>query len=104
MSWGWWVASLVWGLLIVVGSVIAYTQHCWLSRAAFAQGTVVGLVIKKDMKRPTFTPQVSYTTPDGQSHTFDAAFGSNPPAFAVGETVPVAYDPATSTASIPSFR
>ena len=62
----------------------------FVDSAAKAQGTVVELVPAGRGKSPV----IRFTTPDGQDVTFRSANASNPPDYAVGEAVPVLYDPA----------
>ena len=47
----------------------------------------------KDGSASTFKPVVKFTAASGEQVTFTSSYSSRPPAYAVGETVPVLYAP-----------
>lgn len=57
----------------------------------FVQGEVIEL--RKGRKRG-FHPVVSYTPKDGTMRTYESSYNSTPPQYAVGDKVPLYYDPA----------
>ena len=86
------------------------TLLLWLSvslarhyEAQFANGqTATGTVVElretssaRDRRRnrsPTWKPVVRFTPRDGAAVTFEGTVSSNPPAYAIGESVPVVYN------------
>lgn len=56
--------------------------------------SAVGTVIDLAGNRKSYYPVISYTTKDGVERTYRSNYGSNPPIYKVGDTVPIFYDPA----------
>lgn len=105
MSTAWWVVLAISLLLFAGGILNAYSEHRWLSRAEFTRGKVVELIVKRGAKsRNTFAPKVQFQDPNGNAQSFVSNMSSSPPAYKVGESVHVAYDPAdVGSATIASF-
>jgi hypothetical protein len=91
------VFGLVGVVLLAAAVVLALTTRNFLASAARAEGTVIDLREETDLKNGrthTFwKPVVEFTTADGRRLSFQDNTGSSPPAYEVGERVPVAYDP-----------
>lgn len=80
------------GLGLMVGAWFMYDhQKNFLSAASFTQGRVTDLARNSDSDGDTFAPVVAFTTPQGTEVEFTSSVSSNPPSFAVGEIVEVAY-------------
>ena len=91
--------------LLVAGATTAWTEH-FLSKSLPATGTVTALRTVADTQAhsESYAPVFSFVARDGQSYAVDSGSSSNPPGFAVGETVRVLYDPANPTdAKIDTF-
>ncbi|MGW5100753.1 DUF3592 domain-containing protein [Streptomyces sp. NPDC004100] len=88
-------------LFLGIGVVLAGVSVSFLSRAERASGTVValewrqshssGVSRKRRHSGPAAYPVVSFTSKDGERHTFKSSTGSNPPAYEEGERVEVLY-------------
>jgi hypothetical protein len=88
-----------------VGVVLAVSSAIYLASAERAEGRVVALNDRPSSgsRSSVWYPTVEYTV-DGRVYAFDSSFASSPPAYSVGDPVPVAYDPADpSDARIVSF-
>jgi Protein of unknown function (DUF3592) len=98
------ILSVIGAALVTLGAVLASREHAWLQKAQFGPGKVIELVMRTGNKgRPTYTPRVQYTAPDGSIHDFTRGFGSNPVGFTSGQNVQVAYDPMTFEGRILTF-
>ena len=81
-------------LVLAVGLFLIFRLRSFLARAVSTQGQVIDLVSSSTTEGgTTHYPRVEFTGADGTSHSFQHDVGSNPPAFDVGESVPVRYDP-----------
>ena len=78
-------------IFLAVAGVLAWNTAAFLARAVQTEGTVVELAATGD---GLFRPIIRFTTAGGETITFPAAQASTPPAYDIGETVGVAYDPA----------
>jgi hypothetical protein len=98
------------GLGLLTGAYFSYssTKH-FLAHAVDAQGTVIELERREstdsDGRSSTmFYPVVEFQTDTGKKIIFHESSGSNPPAYAVGDSTPILYTPENpSEASINSF-
>ncbi len=86
------------GLLLVVGAGFAVWTLVFLNRSEVAAGTVLrlddeGLADRRSGARMT-RPIIRFTTAAGARIEFAHRFASTPPAYTVGESVMVRYDPA----------
>ncbi len=89
---------------LALAAVLAFREHLWLKSAHITEGTVVELITSRSSKGKTsYTPRVSYTTPDGSQREFTRGYSSSPPDFVQGERVAVAYEPLTLDARILTF-
>jgi hypothetical protein len=87
----WFYIALAFGVVfVVVGLSFGITQALFLARARSADARVVGLLRDQD---GTYRPQLEYVTPSGQTARITFNTGSDPPAYYVGELVPVVFDP-----------
>lgn len=107
--------AIIGGIFGLVGVVMLGVGVTWaVSTAAFqasaerTDGTVVALTEHTSTnnlgrRSTSWYPTVAYTV-DGRQYEFESSVGSNPPTYAEGDTVPVAYDPADpSDAQIATF-
>jgi hypothetical protein len=84
------------GILMLLGATYLYFDtRAWLKRSVEAQGSVIEMVAVRDRETGslTFAPLIRFQTTDGKMVEFRSTFQSNPPAYTVGQTVPVLYDP-----------
>jgi hypothetical protein len=93
------------GLAMLGGGIYwASNVKTFVDRAIAVPGTVIDLESSRSSDSTSYFPVVKYKTRSGQERTFRSSSGSNPPGFAVGETVEVLYDEAhPSDAKIRSF-
>ncbi len=106
------IFGLIGLVLICVTIALAASTASFLASAQRTDGTVVELTARTTTTRTqdgytrrstTWFPTVEYTV-DGRRYSFESSTGTNPPAYAKGEGVPVAYDPDNpSDAQIASF-
>lgn len=93
-------------VLLGIGAAFAVSTAAFQASAERTDGTVVALNERTRITGSggrTWYPTVEYTV-DGRVYSFDSSTGSNPPAYATGDTVPVAYDPKNpSDAQIATF-
>ncbi|HUI56914.1 MAG TPA: DUF3592 domain-containing protein [Bryobacteraceae bacterium] len=81
------------GLGLLAGGVLAiqHTRH-FVRNAVLAQGVVTENV-RPGGGRAVYYPRVRFRTAGGRQISFLSSGGSNPPAYRVGESVTVLYDP-----------
>jgi hypothetical protein len=94
------------GAGLLIGAFIAYgSAQSFNDNALRAKGVVVDLEpTYSSNSGTTYTPVVTFETPERESVTFHSSVSSSPPSFDVGESVEVLYDPANpSDAVIDSF-
>jgi hypothetical protein len=86
------------GVGLLAGALGSYTStRRFVATAARATGTVAEVVRRDPPKAgdgPTYAAIVRFRTARGHEVSFTASPVSNPPAYAVGDSVPVLYDPA----------
>ncbi|MEU8355425.1 DUF3592 domain-containing protein [Nonomuraea sp. NPDC048882] len=94
--------ALIGLVLLCVTIALAASTASFLASAQRTDGTVVELTARTSTTRDsdgrhrrstTWHPTVTFTAA-GRQYSFESSTGSNPPAYAEGEAVPVAYDPA----------
>jgi hypothetical protein len=96
--------------LFVTSAVMAFREHRFIVRAAHGQGTVVDLDRRTSRDREgrqssAFYPVVEFRAQSGQIVRIVSSLGSDPPAYAIGEAVPVLYERATpESGCIDSFN
>lgn len=84
------------GVAMLVGAGAAWVNtRSFIGRAVTVTGTVVELreVRDKDDDSSTYKPIVRFVAGNGSDITFESSFSSRPPAYDVGESVEVLYDP-----------
>lgn len=95
------------GVGMLVAALALYdSSSAFIDRSVETTGTVERLVLSysKQDDSTTYYPVVGFQTPDRQNYTFRSNYGSNPPSYSEGESVPVLYDPASpQDARIKSF-
>jgi uncharacterized protein DUF3592 len=92
------IFGLVGVVMLGVGMALAISTAAFQASAERTDGTVVALTERTSTsssgrRSSAWYPTVEYTV-DGRRYSFDSSVGANPPAYAEGDTVPVAYDPA----------
>jgi hypothetical protein len=82
-------------LLLAAGAFVLWDSWNWLDNSVEAQGSVIEMVRirDRDSGSVSYAPLVNFRTADGRTVEFQSAVSSNPPAYTVGETVRVLYDP-----------
>src|ERR1700754_5002277 len=94
--------ALIGGIFGLVGVVMLGVGVAWAVSAAALQasaerteGTVVALTERtaRSSLSKVWYPTVEYPV-EGRVYSFDSSFGTRPPAYAEGDTVSVAYNPA----------
>jgi hypothetical protein len=86
------ILQLVGGAILAFGMIILIIRILFIRRAVTTQGTVTDLESHHDREGgSSYSPVVTFSTPDGQSHQFSSNVASQPPAYQVGERVPVKY-------------
>jgi uncharacterized protein DUF3592 len=90
-----WISLGIGALMLFIALVLWNKTRSFVARAASAQGVVTELIVvrDKDGGSDTYKPAVQFTTPEGQEVNFTSSFSSRPPAYDVGEAVPVLYIP-----------
>ncbi|MGI9334629.1 MAG: DUF3592 domain-containing protein [Gammaproteobacteria bacterium] len=95
------------GLALLVGAFYWYkSTQDFLANAIVAEGTVLELIRSRssDSSSYTYAPVVQFRTESGSLHEFTSSTSSNPPSYAVGESVGVLYEAsAPESARINSF-
>ncbi|MGI5267942.1 DUF3592 domain-containing protein [Nonomuraea sp. CA-218870] len=95
------IFGLVGLVLLCVTVALAASAASFLASAQQTDGTVVELTEQTSTTRnrdgfyrhtTVWYPTVEFTV-DGRLYSFRSSHGSSPPAYAKGESIPVAYDP-----------
>ncbi|HEU5122544.1 MAG TPA: DUF3592 domain-containing protein [Verrucomicrobiae bacterium] len=93
------------GLLIIAGSIclfiafvsFLYSLH-FVHTAAHANGKILRMLEQKDKdERTIYYPVFTFSDAQGAEHTIHSSSGSFPPAYEVGDTVPVLYSSTSPT-------
>ena len=83
------------GCALICTAFWQYTKtESLLKRGKVALAEVIDLVTQSGSKGATYAPVFEYTDASQQIQRFKSEVASNPPAFQVGNKVPVVYDPA----------
>jgi hypothetical protein len=92
------------GVAMLIGAYFLYANaRSFVTTASRTQGTVVSLRPQLSNNSRTYAPVVSFRV-GAQQIEFKSTTGSNPPAYHIGESVPVIYSPANPyLAKIDSF-
>lgn len=89
-----WLFLAVAILMLSIALVSGLTTRRTLARQVTAPGHVVELVERRDRSgNPFYYPVVELTLPDGSGRRVQLLSGSFPPAYELGDSVTVAYDP-----------
>jgi hypothetical protein len=82
------------GLGLLLGSFFAFnsTQN-FLEKSVTATGTVIDLRLEYSEDSNVYYPLVKFQTENGKEIKFKSSFGTNPPAYQVGEEVSIIYLP-----------
>lgn len=86
-------ANLFFGAFCLWGVYAAYTAYLLETTGVVTTGVVTGLDESTTDGSTTYSPIVEFTVNE-QTYTFESGNASSPPAYEVGETVNVRYDPA----------
>lgn len=82
------------GLGFLIGGVFAFTStQNFLDQSVSANGTVIDLGLRYSGNSRVYYPIIKFTDESGQEIEFRSSFGSNPPAYQVGEKVSILYIP-----------
>jgi hypothetical protein len=86
------VFFILFGLVFFgIGAGLTYQQRAFERQGAQAQGEVISLTTRCDDDGCSYAPVVRFDTSTGQTISFESTYSSNPPAYAVGESVTVIY-------------
>jgi hypothetical protein len=88
----WGVLHLVWMALFAWGAFLGYQSWTLARDGATTTGTVIENREVSDSEGTTYKPVVRFEVGD-EVYTFEGGNSSSPPAYRVGQTVPVQYDP-----------
>ncbi|GHF58669.1 hypothetical protein GCM10010218_44980 [Streptomyces mashuensis] len=89
-----WLAGglIVFGtVFLAIGLVLGWMSLSLATDGKRTHGTVVSLDWRDGDQGPVAYAVVGFTSADGEKQTFQDSFGSNPPAYKVGERVEVLY-------------
>ena len=76
-----------------IGAGLTYSQRSFERQGAVTEGDVVSMVTSCDDDGCSDAPVVRFTTPAGQTVTFETNYFSSPPAYHIGQRVTVIYSP-----------
>jgi hypothetical protein len=76
-----------------IGAGLSYKYFNLQLNGEQAQGQVIGLSEQCDDEGCAYAPVVSFQTRDGRTVTYRSSYASSPPAYDVGESVTVYFDP-----------
>jgi hypothetical protein len=99
------IFALVGLILLTVCGTIYYHELKFLNKAVTATGVVTQLGVSRSSEgSSTYYPIVEFTDQTGGKTIFSSSYSSSPPAYEVGETVEVLYEPGkASQAEIKGF-
>lgn len=80
-------------LLLITAATVCYNIKKFNAAAIKTNGRVVDLVEKSGKKSTTYSPVIIYKDAEGTEHRYIPGFSSNPPAYDIGESVEIYYDP-----------
>src|SRR5262245_2391424 len=89
------LAMILIGLLLLLGAAWSvWSTRAWLAHVAEVPGTVIEMVSVRDRDRDStlVAPRVRFQTSTGTTIVFQSRLASSPPAYRVGQLVPVLYD------------
>ena len=80
-------------LFFVIGSGLTMRQRGLEEQGIEAKGVVIDLEEIYDSDGSTYKPIVRFKTQNGQTVEFASSYSSSPPAYDIGESVTVVYQP-----------
>jgi hypothetical protein len=80
-------------VMIALGLFFLWRTWSFLQRAVDTEGVVVGMKESRSSKGSGYSPIFEYRSADGAMHRVTEGSSSSHPGVAVGDTVPVKYDP-----------
>ena len=105
-SYGTFWLSIVGLTFLASGLVMLVIQLRFLAHAKTASARVVNLLRERDQSDQDdgyyYRPELEYVTPAGERVRFTLSSASNPPAYYVGELVPILFDPGRPSSAIPN--
>jgi hypothetical protein len=87
------VFNLMWVAMLGFAGWYGYGSYALMRTGATVLGTVIENRVVSGDDGDSYKPIVEYTV-DGETYTFESLNSSDPPAYRVGETVSLRYDPA----------
>jgi UPF0716 family protein affecting phage T7 exclusion len=101
------ICSLLGAVLFLSGLFTYIKQEMFIMNATKVSGMVSELVLRVSTSASDDTalyyPKITYSTSDGKTMVFKIPFGSNPPAYKVGQQIQVLYDPSHPTQVYPNL-
>lgn len=100
-----WTGLIAGPIFLLASAGFAFHTFEFLLHSVRTKGTVVKLIGRTDSHGETsYTPVFQFTAKDGQTYITATDFASSPPLYAVGQTIPVLYEPGKPrTATLDSF-
>lgn len=88
--------ALAFGVLFtLIALVLLAAQRTFMAKAIPATAEVTGFYeSRSDEGGVSYYPEFRFVTGDGRTWQARAAIGANPPAYRIGEQIPIRYDPA----------
>jgi hypothetical protein len=82
-------------LLFIITGISCYNIKKFEETAVKTSGRVIDLIEKRrsGSRSATYSPVVIYEDDRGMQHQYVPGFSSNPPAFDIGESIEMHYDP-----------
>ena len=80
-------------LFFAIGAGLTMRQRSLEKQGMEAPGVVVALQENYDSDGSTYKPVVQFQTSGGQTIEFTSSYSSSPPAYEIGESVTVVYNP-----------
>jgi hypothetical protein len=84
---------IVAAIALVVALGFGVNTALFVSHSVVATGTVTALLEHNGDNGTTFAPQYTFTAQDGRTYDGLSNSSSNPPAYSVGQTIRVRYNP-----------
>ncbi len=91
------VSVLIFGgigfVLLAIAGLLFLREQSFLNKAEHVMGTVTDLDRSESDGDTSYCPVIDFSTTDGQNVRYHASICSSPPAFDVGDSVKIIYDP-----------
>lgn len=88
------IFAMIGFLMLFGGGLWAHSVSNFKERAILVEGEVIDLVSRSGSDSTTYAPKYRFVVNEQQVYTVVSRSSSNPPAYDIGEKVPVLYDPA----------